>query len=81
MVCAHELMWLNVELNHHLRNALTIMGNAILLEKKDDGLRLMDVAMRRVDHVLNDLVPTAGTLNEPRFFNSCRVPMVRCISL
>jgi hypothetical protein len=69
MVRTHELMRLNAQLNHHIRNAHTILGNAILVEKKDDRLRLMDVAMQRVDHPLNDLVPMAGTLNEPRFFN------------
>jgi hypothetical protein len=66
---ARERMRLTAEVNLHVRNALAIMSNAVLVQDQADRLRLMDEAIQRIDHVLNDLVPAAGTAHQPRLFN------------
>jgi len=57
---ARERMRMTAEVNVHVRSALAIMSNAVHMQNQADRLRLMDEAIQRVDHVLNDLVPTMG---------------------
>jgi hypothetical protein len=66
---ARERMRLTAEMNVHVRNALAIMSNAVLTQDQADRLRLMDEAIQRIDHVLNDLVPTMGQSTQTRLFN------------
>jgi hypothetical protein len=68
MARARERMILVAELNHHIRNSLTVIGHAATLEDKGDRLRRIDEAMERIDVVLTDLVPTVGSATSPRFF-------------
>ncbi len=66
---ARERMRLTAEVNLHVRNALAIMSNAVLAQNQADRLLLMDEAIQRIDHVLNDLVPTMGQSTQARLFN------------
>jgi hypothetical protein len=65
---ARERLLLTAELNHHVRNAVTMMANSLLLRDPDERLRVMDEAVHRIDRVLTELVPTAGLDREPRLF-------------
>lgn len=65
---ARERMILVAELNHHIRNAVTLLGQSAVLEDGPDKLRLMDEAVDRIDRVLTELVPTAGEAQTPRLF-------------
>jgi hypothetical protein len=65
---AKERMILVAELNHHVRNSLTVIGHAAMLEDKGERLRRIDEAMERIDVVLTDLVPTVGSATGPRYF-------------
>ncbi len=71
---AREKMILVAELNHHIRNAVTLLGQSAVLEDGPDKLRLMDEAVDRIDRVLTELVPTAGETNTPRLFLDDREP-------
>jgi len=66
---ARERVRLTAEVNIHVRNALATMSNAVLMQNQADRLRLMDEAIQRIDHVLNDLVPTMGQSAQARLFN------------
>jgi hypothetical protein len=68
MAQAKERMILVAELNHHIRNSLTVIGHAATLEDVGERLRRIDEAMERIDVVLTDLVPTVGSATSPRFF-------------
>jgi hypothetical protein len=65
---ARERMILLIELNHHIRNALTVLGQSATLADGPEKLRLIDEAVDRVDRVLTELVPTAGERSVPRLF-------------
>ena len=67
---ARERLLLTAELNHHVRNAVTMMANSMLLRDPDERLRVMDEAVHRIDRVLTELVPTADADREPRLFFS-----------
>jgi hypothetical protein len=74
---AREKMILVAELNHHIRNAVTLLGQSAVLEDGPDKLRLMDEAVDRIDRVLTELVPTAGETNTPRLFLDDQAPRPR----
>ena len=65
---ARERMILLVELNHHIRNALTVLAQTATLAEGPEKLRLIDEAVERVDRVLTDLVPTVGDRAVPRLY-------------
>ena len=71
---AREKMILIAELNHHIRNAVTLLGQSAALEDGPTKLRLIDEAVDRVDRVLTELVPTAGETQTPRLFLDDRPP-------
>jgi len=56
------------ELNHHIRNAVTLLGQSAALPEGPERSRLIDEAVNRVDRVLTELVPTANQIDEPRLF-------------
>lgn len=68
MARARERMILVAELNHHIRNSLTVIGHAATLENQGERLRRIDQAMERIAVVLTDLVPTVGSATSPRYF-------------
>jgi sugar phosphate isomerase/epimerase len=74
---ARERMILLIELNHHIRNALTVLGHGATLENGPDKLRLIDEAVDRVDRVLTELVPTAGERSVPRLYLEDPQPNLR----
>lgn len=65
---AREKMILIAELNYHIRNAVTLLGQSAALQDGPDKLRLIDEAVDRIDRVLTELVPTAGEAQSPRVF-------------
>jgi hypothetical protein len=71
---AREKIILIAELNHHIRNAVTLLGQSAALEDGPDKLRLIDEAVDRIDRVLTELVPTAGEAQSPRLFLNERPP-------
>jgi hypothetical protein len=71
---AREKMILIAELNHHIRNAVTLLGQSAALADGPDKLRLIDEAVDRLDRVLTELVPTAGEAQSPRLFLDERPP-------
>jgi len=70
----HEKVILIAELNHHIRNAVTLLGQSAALPEGTDRSRLIDEAVDRVDRVLTELVPTANETDEPRLFLKDRPP-------
>ena len=65
---AKERAILVVELNHHIRGALTALGRCVMLDDREERLREYDDAVATVDRVLTDLLPTIGSTEEPRLF-------------
>lgn len=65
---AKERMILVAELNHHIRNALTVIGHSATLDDQENRLKLLDEAIAQIDQVLTDLVPTVGSAESARFF-------------
>jgi sugar phosphate isomerase/epimerase len=74
---ARERMILLIELNHHVRNALTILGHGATLENGPEKLKLIEEAVDRVDRVLTELVPTAGERSVPRLYLEDPQPNLR----
>jgi hypothetical protein len=64
---AKERMILVLELNHHIRRALSLIEESAMLEDRDERVRRVDEAIGRIDFVLTDLVPTIGSANTPRY--------------
>lgn len=64
---AKERMILVLELNHHVRRALSIIEESAMIENREERVRRVDEAIARIDFVLTDLVPTIGTASKPRF--------------
>ena len=56
------------EMNHHIRNAMTPLILGLSSDDLDERLRTLDQATDRVDRVLTDLLPTAGSATKPRYF-------------
>jgi hypothetical protein len=69
-----EKVILIAELNHHIRNAVTLLGQSAALPEGPERSRLIDEAVDRVDRVLTELVPTAHETNAPRLFLKDRPP-------
>ena len=65
---ARERATLIVELNHHVRNALTVINYSAELDDRNERLRRISESVERIDRVLTDLVPTVGSARAPRFF-------------
>jgi hypothetical protein len=66
---ARELIRLTADVNRQVRDALTMMGNAVLVQNETERLQMMDAAMQRIDTVLSDLVPGKGSTSGHRLFN------------
>jgi hypothetical protein len=65
---AKERAIIIAEMNHHIRNAMTPLVLGMSSDDINERLRTLDQATDRVDHVLTDLLPTAGSATKPRFF-------------
>jgi hypothetical protein len=65
---AKERAIIVAEMNHHIRNAMTPLVLGVSSENLDERLRTLDQATDRMDHVLTDLLPTAGSATKPRYF-------------
>lgn len=65
---ARERMAVTAELNHHIRRAMSVVATSVVLPNEEDRLRLVDEAVEHIDHVLLDLVPTAGEQDRLRFY-------------
>jgi hypothetical protein len=68
MVRAKERAIIVAEMNHHIRNAMTPLVLGLSSEDINERLRTLDQATDRVDHVLTELLPTAGSATKPRYF-------------
>jgi hypothetical protein len=71
---ARDKMILVIELNHHIRNALTLLSQSATLQDGPEKLRMIDEAMERVKRVLTELVPTVGEADAPRLYLEDRTP-------
>ncbi len=60
---AQERARLNAEMNRHIRDAFSVMANAVLLKNEGDRLQAIDDAMQRVNRVLTEIVPSMCTGN------------------
>jgi len=65
---AKERTTLITELNHHVRNALTVIHHSAELDDREERLRRISESVERIDRVLTDLVPTVGSASAPRYF-------------
>jgi hypothetical protein len=65
---AKERAIIIAEMNHHIRNAMTPLVLGVSSENLDERLRTLDQASDRMDHVLTNLLPTAGSATKPRYF-------------
>jgi hypothetical protein len=65
---AKERAIIITEMNHHIRNAMTPLVLGVSSDDLNERLRTLDQATDRVDHVLTELLPTAGSTTKPRFF-------------
>ena len=65
---ARERAIIIAEMNHHIRNAMTPLVVGVSSDDLGERLRTLDQATDRVDHVLTELLPTAGSAAKPRFF-------------
>ncbi|HEV2299526.1 MAG TPA: hypothetical protein VGR72_13550 [Candidatus Acidoferrales bacterium] len=64
---AKERMILVLELNHHIRRALSLIEESAMVEDREERVRRVDAAIARIDFVLTDLVPTIGSASTPRY--------------
>ena len=71
---ARDKMILIIELNHHIRNALTLLSQSATLQEGPEKLRMIDEALERVKRVLTELVPTVGEADAPRLYLEDRTP-------
>lgn len=62
---AKERMQLIAEMNYRIRGALSLIEQSATLDDRDERLRGVDEAVRRIDVVLTDFLPTAGTAAVP----------------
>ena len=63
---AKERMILVLELNHHVRRALSLIEESAMIENREERIRRVDEAIAKIDFVLTDLVPTIGSAKRPR---------------
>lgn len=68
MARAKERAIIITEMNHHIRNAMTPLIVGLSSDDIDERMRTLDQATDRVDHVLTELLPTAGSATKPRYF-------------
>lgn len=69
---AKERAIIVAEMNHHIRNAMTPLVLGVSSDDLFERLRTLDQATDRVDHVLTELLPTAGSTSKPRYFPTQR---------
>lgn len=62
---AKERMQLVTEMNCRIRGALSLIEQSATLDDRDERLRSVDEAVRRIDVVLTDFLPTAGRAAAP----------------
>lgn len=62
---AKEKMHLVAEMNQRIRGALNLIEQSATLDDRNERLRGVDEAVRRIDVVLTDLLPTMGSASEP----------------
>jgi hypothetical protein len=65
---ARERMSVTVQLNRHIRRAMSVVATSTVLPNEDDRLRLVDQAVEQIDYVLINLVPTANEQDRLRFY-------------
>lgn len=63
---AKERMQLIAEMNYRIRGALSLIEQSATLDDRNERLRGVDEAVRRIDVVLTDFLPTVGTAAEPQ---------------
>lgn len=63
---AKERIILITELNHHIRDALTVIQCSGDIADEKDRAHCVEEAVQRIDWVLTDLVPTIGSAKNPR---------------
>ena len=63
---AKERIILITELNHHIRDALTVIQCSGGIANESDRAHCVEEAVQRIDWVLTDLVPTIGSAKNPR---------------
>ena len=61
---AKERMQLVAEMNYRIRGALNLIEQSATLDDRDERLRGVDEAVRRIDVVLTDFLPTVGAAAE-----------------
>jgi hypothetical protein len=66
---AKERIILIAELNHHIRDALTVIQCSGGIADENDRTHCVQEAIQRIDWVLTDLVPTIGSTKKPRFYS------------
>ncbi len=66
---AKERIILIAELNHHIRDALTVIQCSGGIADENDRTHCVQEAVQRIDWVLTDLVPTIGSAKKPRFYS------------
>jgi hypothetical protein len=64
---AKERALIVAEMNHHIRNAMTPLVLGVSSDDVSERLRTLDQATDRMDHVLTELLPTAGSATNPRY--------------
>jgi glycopeptide antibiotics resistance protein len=66
---AKERIILIAELNHHIREALTVIQCSDTIADENDRAHCVQEAVQRIDWVLTDLVPTIGSAKKPRLYS------------
>lgn len=56
------------EVSQYVRDAFTPLAQVMSSQDTAERLRILDMATDRVDYVLSEVLPTVGTLQEPRIF-------------
>jgi signal transduction histidine kinase len=59
-VRAEERQELTAEMNHHIRNALTVIKYAAHSENRAERVRMTDEAVDRIEYTLRELLPSAA---------------------
>lgn len=59
-VHAEERRELTAEMNHHIRNALTVIKYSAHLDNRTERVRMTDEAVDRIESTLRELLPTAA---------------------
>ena len=65
-VRAEERQELTAEMNHHLRNALTVIKYAAYSENRVEPLRMTDEAVDRIEGTLRELLPSLPGESAPK---------------